>query len=443
MRPNLPVMSRRALLRGAGVAIALPVLESMIPNSAAAQTMRPKRFQVFYTPNGTIMEAFVPAQAGEHFEMSPILKSLEPFRKNVTVISNLQQVQATSLGDGSGDHGRACGTHLTACHVKKSEGYDLRSGVSMDQLIAEKIGQDTQLTSLELGIDPNSLVGSCDEGYSCTYTNTMSWRTPTTPMPVANNPRDVFERLFGDGENLDKASRLAALRRRASLIDFVMEDTTRLSGKLGANDKQKVEEYLDSVRDIEKRIQVAEQKTDVQLPDFTRPAGVPDSFEDHVKLMIDLQVLALQTDSTRVTTFMIGRELSARSYPEIGVPDAHHAMSHHGGNAEKIAKLTKIGAYHMSMLTYQMKRLQETKDADGTLLDNTLIIAGPSFGHSNNHDHLDLATVVAGGLTKGGRHIAAEKGTPFANVMLASMSRLGIEQTSFGDSTGPLKELLA
>jgi hypothetical protein len=263
-------------------------------------------------------------------------------------------------------------------------------------------------------------------------------------MPVSNNPRDVFERLFGDGESLDQTSRMARLRRRASLIDFVMEDTARLSRTLGANDRRKVDEYLESVRDIEQRIQVAEKSSgNLELPKLDRPAGVPDSFRDHARLMIDLQVLALQSDMTRVTTFMVGRELSARSYPEIGVPDAHHAMSHHGGDPEKLAKLSKINTFHMELLAYQLGRLKETRDGEGTLLDSTLVLGGPSLGDSNVHDHLYLPTIVAGGLTRGGRHIAAAKGTPFANLMVTMMNRVGVDETSFGDSTGPFKELEA
>jgi hypothetical protein len=441
MKPALPIMSRRRLLRGAGVLMALPMLEAMIPSSAAAQTMRPKRFQVFYTPNGMTMRDFVPAETGTAYQLTPVLKPLEPFRDRFTVITGLASRNATALGDGSGDHGRACGTHLTGVHVKKTEGYDLRAGVSMDQVVAQQLGKDTQLASLELGIDQTSLLGSCDEGYSCTYTNTVSWRSPTTPMPISNNPRDVFERIFGDGESLDKASRLAQLRRRTSLIDFVMEDTARLQGSIGANDKQKLEEYLDSAREIEQRIQLAEKNAGSQdLPKFDRPSGAPDNFQDHVRLMVDLQVLAMQSDITRVSSLMLGRELTARSYPEIGVPDAHHAMSHHGGDPEKLAKLSKINAYHMQQLAYQMQRLSETKEGDGTLLDNTLIFGGPSFGDSNSHDHLSVPIVVAGGLTKGGRHIMVEKDTPFSNLMVTAMGKLGLNQPQFGDSTGPLAD---
>jgi hypothetical protein len=442
MRVIRTAMDRRTLLRGAGVALGLPLLEAMIPTSARAAELTKTRLQVFYLPNGMVMQDFVPKEVGAGYTMPSILKPLEPFRDRFTVISGLASKQGTAMGDGPGDHGRSCAAYLTASHPKKTEGYDIRAGVSLDQMVARELGRDTTLASLELGIDSPSSLGSCDNGYSCSYTNTISWRTPTTPLPVSNNPRNVFERLFGDGDSLDQASRLAVLRRRASLLDFVMEDAARMSGSIGVHDKQKMDEYLDSIRDVEKRIQIAERNSaDMELPSFGRPSGIPDAFADHVRLMIDLQVLAMQANLTRVSTFMIGREISQRSYPEIGVSDAHHSISHHGNEAEKLAKLAKINQLHMEMFAYQMQQMAATKDGDASLLDNTLILTGASLGDSNAHDHMYLPTIVAGGLVKGGRHIAAEKETPFANLMVSVMNKVGVNESRIGDSTGPLKEL--
>jgi hypothetical protein len=437
-------MNRRTLLRGAGVAVGLPLLDAMLPSAAAAaELMSSKtRLQVFYFPNGMVMKDFVPQQTGATYELTPILEPLAPYRDRFTVISGLAAEQATAMGDGPGDHGRSCAAYLTAAHPKKTEGYDIRAGVSMDQLVARELGKETTLASLELGIDLPSSLGSCDSGYSCSYTNTLSWRTPTTPLPVSNNPRDVFERLFGDGDSVDQASRLAVLRRRGSLLDLILEDAGRLSSKAGSSDKHKLAEYLDAVRDVEQRIQLAERSNqELVLPTLERPTGIPDAFEDHVRLMIDLQVLAMQANLTRVSTFMIGREVSQRSYPQIGVSDAHHSISHHGNEQEKLAKLAKINKLHMELFAYQMKRMTETKEGDKSLLDNTLILAGASLGDSNTHDHMDLPTVVAGGLVKGGRHIKAPKNTPFANLMVSAMNALGVNETKIGDSTGPLKEL--
>lgn len=435
-------MARRTLLRGMGTAMALPLLDAMVSSAKAleADHAAKKRLQVIYTPNGMMMENWTPATAGEGFGYSPILKPLEPFRSNITVFTGLSHVQAEAWGDGAGDHGRCCGGYLTGVHVKKTEGADITSGVSMDQLVAKEFGDMTQIPSLELGLEPPSLVGSCDSGYSCAYTNTLSWSSPSTPLPVTINPREVFERLFGDGDSLDAKSRLAQLRRQASILDFVAEDAKRMSARLGASDKQKLEEYLQSVRDIEKRIQKVEKggTNAVALPAYSKPAGIPDSFEDHAHLMIDLQVLAMQADLTRVATFMIGREVSGRSYPEIGVPDAHHPLSHHGGDPEKIAKLTKINVLHMEQVAYYLKRISETKDGEQPMIASTIVLAGASLADPNRHDHRSLPVIVAGGLIKGDRHVIVEKDTPMTNMMLSMMDSLGVHVEKIGDSTGRL-----
>ncbi len=440
-------LGRRTMLRGMGTVMALPLLEAMggtakaVEASAAAR----KRLQVIYTPNGMMMENWTPKTAGEGYELSPILKPLEPYRNKFTVFSNLSHVQAEALGDGAGDHGRCCGGYLTGTHVKKTEGADITAGVSMDQVVAKQFGDKTQIPSIEVGLEPPSLVGSCDSGYSCAYTNTLSWSGASTPLPVTINPREVFERLFGDGDSLDAKSRLAQLRRQASILDFVAQDAKRLSTKMSASDKHKLDEYLTSVRDIEKRIQKVEQggSEATALPAYARPSGVPDAFVDYSHMMIDLQVLAMQADITRVSSFMIGREVSGRSYPEIGVADAHHPLSHHGHDPEKIAKLTKINILHMEQVAYYLKRMGETKEGEGSLLDTTLVMAGASLADPNNHDHRGLPVIVAGGLIKGNRHVVAEKDTPMTNLMLSMMDRLGVECHSIGDSTGRLSTFSA
>lgn len=436
-------LSRRTVLRGLGTTMALPFMEAMAPAAKAADVAaRPKRLQIFYSPNGMMMESFVPAAAGAGLVLSPTLAPLEPHRKRITVVSGLAHPSAAAMGDRPAGHGRSCPAFLTGTHVKQTEGQDIRAGISADQVYANHLGDATQLSSLELGIDQASLLGSCDIGYSCAYTNGLSWRTPTVPLPVTANPRDVFERLFGDGDASDASGRIAQLRRQSSILDFVMEDTRRLSGQLGADDRHKLDEYLEATRDIEKRIQkTMASGGGAQGADLARPAGIPDSFDEHVRMMIDLQVLAMQADMTRVGSFMIGRELSNRTYPEIGVPDSHHMLSHHGNNPEKMAKLAKINEYHMGYLAYYLRRMEETKDGEGSLLDRTLVVSGAAFGDPNVHDHMNLPIIVAGGLVPGDRHLVVEQHTPMSNLLLSALNLLGVPDRTFGDSTGPLKEL--
>lgn len=438
-------MDRRTVLRGAGAVLALPLLDAMATNASAAEAaaVARKRFQVIYMPNGLAMRNFTPSQLGEGYALTPILEPLAGYRDKFMVISGVDAHQGDALGDGAGDHARACGTWLTGVHVKKTEGADITCGVSMDQLVANKYGEVTQLPSLELGLEPPSLVGSCDSGYSCAYTDTLSWRDPSTPLPVTTNPRDVFEALFGDGDSLDPKARMAQLKRQASVLDFVADDAKRLSRNVGSSDQKKIDEYLQSVRDIERRIQKVENSKAVALPDYVKPSGIPDTFDEHARMMIDLQVLANQADLTRVGTLMLGREASGRSYPEISVPDGHHPTSHHGGDPEKYARLTKINIFHMEQVAYYLKRMTETKEGDGTLLDNTIFIAGPSMADPDHHDHTNLTTIVGGGLVKGNRHLVADKGTPMTNVLLSSMDILGVHQDKLGDSTGRYAGLTA
>ncbi|EJU10322.1 hypothetical protein LH128_24197 [Sphingomonas sp. LH128] len=442
MRVIRPALSRRTLLRGAGAAMALPFLEAMMPSARAADlSSRPKRLQVFYSPNGMTMPDFLPTATGADYVLPSSLQPLAPHREQIAVISGLGHPQAAAMGDRPAGHGRSCPAFLTGAHAKQTEGPDIRAGVSMDQVFAQHLGDATPLASLELGIDTASLLGSCDINYSCAYTNGISWLTPTVPLPVEANPRAVFERLFGDGDT-DEAGRLAQLRRQSSILDFVMDDTRRLSGQLGMEDKRKLDEYLDATRAIEKRIQrSAASPATTQAANLQQPAGIPDDFAEHVRLMIDLQVLAMQADITRVGTFMIGRELSNRTYPEIGVPDSHHMLSHHGNNPDKMAQLAKINRYHMEFFAYYLQKMKDTRDGEASLLDRTLVIRGSAFGDSNEHDYMDLPVIVAGGLVKGGRHSRVEKGTTMSNLMLAGLQTLGVPTAKFGDSTGPLREL--
>jgi len=442
MIPRKP-LHRRTMLRGLmGAAIALPVLEAMSPTAKAADAAAAarKRFQVIYSPNGYIMQNFRPVDLGTNYTISPILKPMEPFRDRFAVIGGLDHVQAEALGDGAGDHARCCGTFLTGMHVHKSESV-ISNGISADQVAAREFGKITQLPSMEFGLEQPSLVGGCDSGYSCAYTNTMSWTGPTTPLPVTINPRDIFERLFGDGDSVDAKTRLAVLRRQASLLDFVAQDAKRFSGDLGASDKQKIDEYLTAVRDIEQRIQRAEQHgAEAALPEMARPSAIPVSYSEYARMMIDLQVLAYQADMTRVITFMVGREGSPHSYPETGVPDGHHPLSHHGNDPDKMARLTRINVYHWEQIAYWFKRMSETKEGDKSLLDTTLVLAGASLADPNRHDHRDLGVIVGGGLVKGGYHTRANN-VPMTNMLLSMMDVLGVQQDKLGDSTGRYGDL--
>ena len=436
-------LARRTMLRGLGTVMALPFLEAMMPTAKAADlAARPKRLQIFYSPNGMMMSDFRPATQGAQVTLPPTLEPLAPHRDYVTVITGLGYPSAAAMGDRPAGHGRSCPAFLTGTHVKQTEGTDIRCAISVDQVFANHVGDATQLSSLELGIDQASLLGSCDIGYSCAYTNGISWRSPTVPLPVTANPRDVFERLFGDGDALDRNSRVTQLRRQSSILDFVKDDAARLSGGLGAADRHKLDEYLEATRDIERRIQKAMTSGDgPQAANLERPAGIPDSFDAHVRMMIDLQVLAMQADITRVGSFMIGRELSNRTYPEIGVPDSHHMLSHHGHDPAKIEKLTRINRHHMEYFAYYLQRMRDVKDGEGSLLDRTLVIRGSAFGDPNEHDHMDLPIIVAGGLVKGDRHLAVAKNTTASNLLLTALHLLDVPATSFGDSVGPLTAL--
>ncbi|MGE3512530.1 MAG: DUF1552 domain-containing protein [Vicinamibacterales bacterium] len=439
-------LPRRTFLRGLGAAVALPLLDSMVPALRAASSLKAaRRLGVVYVPNGVIMEQWGLKGEGTTFDWSPTLRPMDPFRPQVTVVSGLDDKPAIPLpNEGAGDHARAAGTFLTGVHVKKTEGADLQAGISMDQLAARELGKETQLGSLEMTMEYTEMLGACDAGYSCAYSNTISWRSPTTPLPMEMDPRAVFERLFGDGDSTDPASRLARIKEDQSILDALVEDVSRLGRALGPRDRTKLTEYLDSIRDVERRIQKAEEQSSRELPVFERPAGVPESFEVHAKLMFDLLALAYQADLTRVATFMMGHEVSSRAYPEIGVPDAHHPISHHQGDADKIAKCAKVNLFHMQMFAYFLDRLRATPDGEGNLLDSSIIMYGSGMSDGNVHAHLDLPLLLAGGAAghlKGGRHLRYPSGTPVTNLHLTVLDKLGIPMERFGDSTGMLNEL--
>jgi hypothetical protein len=385
---------------------------------------------------------WTPQTAGANFEFSPTMKALEPFRENVNVFSGLAQVTGRALGDGPGDHARATATFLTGVHPYKTGGADFKLGVSADQIAAKELGKYTQLSSLELGLEPQPLAGNCDSGYTCAYMS-MSWRAANSPLPAEINPRAVFERLFGDGESTDAAARMARLENQKSVLDYVTGSLARLQGSLGAADKRKLDEYLEAVRDIERRIALAEeQNLTTQLPHMERPSSIPDDYEQYTKLMIDMQVMAWQTDMTRVSSFMLGRDGSNRAYREIGVSDGHHSISHHQGDMERVEKLIKIDELHVAMFAYLLKRLKDTPDGDGTLLDHSLVAFGSSLSESNIHTHDDLPIVLAGnanGQVKGNRHLVYPKETPLNNLFLNMFDMAGVPHVEgFGDSTGRL-----
>jgi hypothetical protein len=443
---------RRTFLRGLGATVALPLLDS-ISSAAPARSSRPIRLGYVYTPNGIVGACdksprpfmWTPKTAGANFEFSPTMKALEPFREHLNVFSGLAQVNGRALGDGPGDHARATATFLTGVHPRKTGGADFQLGVSADQIAAKELGKYTQLASLELGLEPQPLAGNCDSGYTCAYMS-MSWRGPTSPLPAEINPRAVFERLFGDGDSTDPAARLARLEYQKSVLDYVADSLSRLRVRLGIGDKRKLEEYLEAVRDIERRIQLTEeQNLTLAVPYLDRPGAVPDDYLQYTKLMVDMQVIAWQTDMTRVASLMLGRDGSNRAYREIGISDGHHSISHHQGDAERLDKLIKIDGLHVAMFAYLLKRLQETPDGDGTLLDHSLVLFGSSLCESNIHTHDDLPIVLAGtasGQVNGNRHLVYPKETPLNNLLLNMFDLAGLPHIDgFGDSTGRLTSL--
>lgn len=441
-------LARRTFLRGIGTAVALPILDAMAPAFAAStriESKAPTRMAFTYVPNGVDMQHWTPATEGAGFDLPRILEPLKAFREDLIVFSGLTQNGGRALGDGPGDHARAASSFLTGCHPRKTAGADIQIGISVDQVAAQAIGGKTRFASLELGCEDGRQVGSCDSGYSCAYSNSISWRSATTPNPPEINPRMVFERLFaGMDTSENPASRAKRERYNKSILDFVLEDTQDLKGTLGATDKRKIDEYLFAVREIEKRIETSERETAERgAPPIDKPVGIPIDFSEHARLMFDLQVIAFQADLTRISTFMLGREGSTRTYREIGVPDAHHPLTHHRGNEEMLEKVSKINRFHMEQFAYFINKLKTTQDGDGTLLDHVMVVYGSGLSDGNRHAHHDLPVVLAGRGARfaPGRHLRYPQDTPMANLFLAMLDKMGVRTESLGDSNGQLQHL--
>ncbi len=439
-------LARRTVLRGVGATLALPMLDAMVPalsgiSGRAAEPVR--RLGWVYSPNGMAMDAWTPA-ATESLALSTTLSPLASYREQTVVVSGLAQGQAEALGDGNGEHTRATATWLNGVHPRETEGADVRAGKTADQIAADQLGRTTPLSSLELAIDQDFLVGSCDNGYSCIYMNTIAWRDATTPLPMQNNPRVIFERLFGEGGST--ANRQSEFQKDRSILDAITSDLARLQRDVGSSDRARVTQYLDAVRAIERRIQLSEQN-DTELPELERPVGIPESYQEHVELMFDLMALAYQVDMTRVFTFMLGRELNGRAYPEIGIPDSHHGLSHHRYDTTKLAQLAKINTYHVSLFAHFLDELANTPDGDGSLLDHSLLMYGASLSDSNKHSHFDLPLLLVGGgagQLKGGRHLQYPRDTPMTNLLVSQLEKAGVRlDEGLGDSTGRLVELAA
>jgi len=420
-------LPRRTFLRGVGATMALPLLDAMVPAMKAASPSVP-RFAPIYIGNGANMFEWTPATEGVGFELSPSLQPLAPFRDQMMVLTGLDNFPATDQGDVGGQHPRAAPAFMSCMHPKATEGSDVEAGTTIDQIIAERICRDTKLPSLEVSVDRNDVVGACDHGYACAYMNSLSWKTPTTPLPMETNPRFVFERLFGVGATPEE--RAARVNEDRSILDRLSEQIAKLNGRLGTRDRTKLGEYFDAVRDLEQRIAKAESyNSDFSVPE--QPVGVPPTFREYVELMFDLQVLAFQADITRVST----------SYPEIGLPEAHHSMSHHGNNPEKMKNFAKLNHYHVDTMSYFLKKLASVPDGDGTLLDSTVVLYGHGMSDANVHNNYNVPLVLVGGKTlqlKGNRHVKFAKGTPLANMMLGLMDRYGVQSEKFGDSTAEI-----
>jgi hypothetical protein len=439
-------LPRRTFLRGVGATMALPLLDAMVPALSALSTTAAapvRRLGFVYIPNGAVMQQWTPAETGRGFALSPILQPLAPYKDQLTVVTGLAHGQAEPLGDGNGEHSRASATWLNGVHPKQTEGADVQAGMTADQIAAATLGRDTPMPSLELAIDLDGMVGNCENGYSCVYLNTVAWRSSTMPLPMENNPRVVFERLFGDGGTPQQ--RAAEMRRDRSILDSVTDDLAELERVVGGGDRARLDQYFDSVRALERRIQLSEaQGADAELPDLARPVGIPGTYEDHVKLMFDLLALAYQADITRVFTFMLGRELGGRTYPHLGVPDPHHGLSHHRNDPEKLDKLARINTYHMGLFAHFLANLQSTEDGDGSLLDHSMVMYGGGLGDSNDHAHFDLPELVVGGgagALRGGRHLRYPKDTPVNNLLVSMLGKAGVPAERFGDATGQIKEL--
>jgi hypothetical protein len=436
---------RRTFLRGVGATLALPMLDAMTPALTAATT-RPIRMAFLQTPNGifNLRNEWTPKTVGANWEMTRTLEPLAAFKDRMLVISGLDSQQAAGLtGEVGGDHPRACTAWLTGTHAKMTSGADLRAGISADQIAAREFGKHTQLASLEMGLESGEVVGACESAYGCAYYDTISWRNETTPLPMENRPRAIFERLFGDA-GTDPKVRLALRQEDRSILDAINADVKQMRIKVGGSDRSKIDQYLEAVRDIERRMQLAEKQSqgDQEVP-LGSPVGAPEVFSDYFKLMADLMVVAWQTDMTRVITFQMGHEMSGRAYPELGFGDAHHPCTHHQGDPEKQEKTTKINGLHTKMLSYYLSRLKETSDGDGSLLDHSMILYGAGLSDANLHLYTDLSLLlVAGGVggIKGGQHVRYPNRTPMTNLLLTMLDKAHVpDVASLGDSTGRLE----
>ncbi|MEO8131188.1 MAG: DUF1552 domain-containing protein [Bryobacteraceae bacterium] len=438
-------LDRRSFLRGVGVTIGLPVLDAMTPALVRAATKPPVRLMFFYLPNGIDMPNWNIDYQGKLGALPRILKPMEAHREDTLILSNLTHNYGRALLDGAGDHGRCCASYLTGAHVKKtSTDIYVNGPQSMDQLIAGEIGQQTRLPSLEVGMEDPRQTGSCDSGYSCAYTNNLAWKSETQPMPPVLDPRLMFERLFGSFGDLTMAQRLQQQRLRSSVLDFVRESTQKLTKELGPSDRRKLDEYLGAIRGIEQQMDRAVKDENPVDPGMGKPAGAPSDFGDHFKLLTDMVTIAFRSDLTRVGTFMITREGTSRAYREIGISDGHHPLTHHGGKVEQLAKVTQINEYHVKNFAAWIERLKTIPEGDGRLLDNLVLVYGASLNDGNRHIHDDLPTILVGqggGTIKTGRRMVFRKETPFCNLHLSLMDRMGVQRESFGDSSGRLPGL--
>jgi hypothetical protein len=439
-------LDRRTLLKGLGASVALPLLDCMTPALArAAARTPPTRLAFTYVPNGVTMADWTPTAAGNDFALPRILAPLAAHRQDMLVLSGLSHRNANALGDGPGDHARAAACYLTGVHPRKTAGGDIQNGISVDQIAASHWASETRLPSLELGCDDSRTSGNCDSGYSCAYTNSLSWRGPATPMPPESNPRLVFERLFGAFDaDADPATRERRVRSRRSILDFVTDRTRALDAAIGPSDRRKLDEYLTSVREIERRVEMSERDMRDLPPGIEKPTGIPAEYAEYVRLMFDLQIVAFQADLTRVVTLMLGREGSLRTYPEIGVPDPHHPLTHHGGKTDWIEKVTKINTLHTSLFASFVDRLAQTREGDGTLLDRIMLVYGSGISDGNEHTHEDLPVLLVGrgnGGIRPGRHVLYPIETPMANLYLTLLDRVGVRPETIGDSTGQVEHL--
>ena len=442
-------ISRRTMLKGLGVTMALPYLDVMGPLNAwgdqsdhgKQDQVVPNRMAFLYVPNGKNMVDWTPSKEGANYDLPAILKPLSGVQEKLQVLTGLTADKARAHGSGGGDHARALAAFLTGAHPKKTDGTDIRNGISVDQAAAQAIGSQVRLPSLELGAEAGAMAGNCDSGYSCVYSSTMSWRSATQPLPKEVNPKLAFERLFGGGNSTDRSKRNAA---RKSILDFVKEDSKDLHQNLSTNDVRKLDEYFSAIRDIELRIERAANLPPIETPDYAVPKGIPSNYEEHIRLMCDLIVLAFQADVTRVTTFVLANEGSNKPYPFINVPEGHHDLSHHGGKAEKKEKIRTINIFHTQQLAYLLEKLNSVKEAEGTLLDHSMIVYGSANSDGNAHNHDDLPVLLAGGgcgTLKPGKHVRFPDETPLSNLWISLLNRMDVKISQLGDSTGGLQHL--